>query len=877
MSVGDWHHKLTLSILVFGVPSFLRHQKETVMPSSTLLKLLLGIFLTGGSVLLGACPQDDTPPGTGSLGQEDDPCKRISDCDPTLVCASDGTCQRAGEKGTKGESEGCSGNDDCLIELVCSTKSLCTRPGTGAEGADCLGNESCQKGLLCSATKKCATPGSPGTKTAGQTCADPKECALGLFCLLGTCQQPTFWNGSDCVADSGAARVYFEIPRGGKALADFYRLPFPNDIRRSAEGTVDVTQHPDPGVVLPDPYKHIVKSYYDQIKKDVKGFGVNTAVYVRFSKQVDFATLTLSGKSPTVQFIDITKTSPGYARGVALDLGANSGRGKYICENWMSIRPSVGHPLRSETTYALLLRKGIKDTKGGSVAADKDFATVLGAAQPTDPDELRAWKAYAVLRNYIEDQSIDASTIIGAAVFTTMDPRAHMARFGAIVDKEPVPVVDKLTLCDTGVTSPCEDGKDDKRKCPTSAPDGRFFEFHGLYKTPVFQQGKPPYKTPNDGGDIPYDAQGEPVVQRQDDVCFALSIPKQATMPQEGWPIVIFAPGTGGNFRSFIGNGTAAALAKIKDDDTGVLLGHAAVISIDPSMHGPRRGSDDSPDQLFFNLLNPKSARDNVYQGAADKKQVLRVIKSLNLADKDSPTGKAIKFDTSRIYYFGHSQGTIEGMPFVAHNKDIKATIMSGAGGHLIGSLLHKTKPFDIASLTKLALADIQAVNGTHPLLNILQLYFEEVDTINYGHAIAATPPKDIPPKHFFLSYGAKDSFTPPGTIEALARAAGLPQVVRCGDGVCTGSEDCHACAADCPSTDCEKTTKAFTPVEAPVTGNMTKAGGKNVTAAMVEYVGDGSYDDHLVLFHLPAARADAARFFGTAIKNGTPTIGRAK
>jgi pimeloyl-ACP methyl ester carboxylesterase len=847
--------------------------KEKAVMRSLAPRWLLSFLLVALVALpLTACVEDESPPGTGSLGKEDDPCKRGSDCLSTLVCASNGTCQRAGESGTKGEGEGCANNDECVIELVCSAQSVCAKPGTGAEGADCIGNETCQKGLLCSATRKCAQPGTPGTKIAGDTCAGEGECALGLLCLLGKCQALTFWSGATCAPDDGALRPYFEIPRGGKALGDFYRLPFPNDIRLTAEGTVDVMQHPDPGVVLPEPYTDVVKSYYEQIKKDVKGFGVNTAVYFRFSKQIDFATLTLQGTDPTVQFIDITKTSPGYAKGVGLLLGASTGRGKYICENWMNVRPTVGQPLRAKTTYAVLLRSGIKAEDGTPATADADLAVVLGDTQPTDGDERKGWLAYAPLREYVKDQSIDAKTIIGAAVFTTMDPRERMAKFGPVVNMQPEPTLNQLTLCDGVKTSPCDDGKDTVRACPTGGPDGRFWELHGQYKTPVFQQGTPPYKTPKDGGDIVYDGSGVPVVQREEDTCVAMSVPRSGQMPPNGWPVVIFAPGTGGSFRSFINNGTAAALAEVKDK-AGDTLASFAVVSIDPSMHGPRRGSDDDPDQLFFNLLNPKSARDNVYQGAIDKQRLLRLIKTIDLDTATSPSGEPIKFDLTKIYYFGHSQGTIEGLPFVAFAQDIKGTVMSGAGGYLIGSLLEKKKPFDIAALTQLALAEPQKVTSTHPLLNLLQLYFEEVDSLNYGRAIAAVPPMGLPPKHYFLSLGAKDSFTPPGTIEALTRVSGLPQLQRCGDGVCTGSEDCNSCAADCPAADCSKVDNKFTPVTGPVSGNISKAQGDNITAAMVRYGGDGSFDDHFVLFQLPEGREQSTRFLGTAAKDGVPTI----
>ena len=43
-----------------------------------------------------------------------------------------------------------------------------------------------------------------------------------------------------------------------------------------------------------------------------------------------------------------------------------------------------------------------------------------------------------------------------------------------------------------------------------------------------------------------------------------------------------------------------------------------AVLSFDGVMHGPRRGSDLSPEDLLFNVRNPAAARDNSLQGGAD-------------------------------------------------------------------------------------------------------------------------------------------------------------------------------------------------------------------------------------------------------------------
>jgi pimeloyl-ACP methyl ester carboxylesterase len=830
-------------------------------------------------------------PDGGGL-KEGSPCSSTESCDRGLVCSGSGTCQLVGTKGTRSAGEGCAYDTDCVFELVCASSGRCEKAGTGKAGDPCVGNESCGKGLLCSSSGACTKAGDPGAKGPGAECGTPTDCALGLVCLEGKCTPLAFWPGVSCQEDKGAIRAYFEIPRAKKPIGDFYRLPFPNDIRLR-NGRVDVADHPNPGTALPKEYGDVVGSYLKAIGEDVTGFGLNTTAFLRVSKDFDLDTIKLD-------FLNIDKASPGYGQGVGWSMYATTGGGKYICPNFIAIRPSVGRPLAAKTTYAVLLRGGIKDASGASAAQDADFKLVIGESEPADAEEKAAWNAYAPLRAYLKEKSIPLADVLSAAVFTTMDPRARMAQFRGVTHAEAAPAATGLALCDGKTKSPCDDGKDPTWKCGET-PDPAFHELQGSYETPVFQAGTAPYKTLADGGAIGYDTAGKPTVVRKDKVCYALSIPKGASMPAEGWPVVIFAHGTGGSYRSFLGNGTAAALADLKDASGGS-LGRFAVIGIDGSMHGPRRGSSDKPDDLFFNLKNPKAARDNTYQGAADKFQLVRLIGALNLEAASSPTGEALKLDPKRIYYFGHSQGTIEGIPFLAFEPEVKGTVLSGAGGFLINSLLGKTKPVNVAAAVQFVLADGH-LSDMHPLLNLLQLYFEEIDSVNYGAAIFSSPTTGVDPKHTLLGYGVADSYTPPGTIRALAWSTGISQVgpaaARCGDGVCGGSESCKSCVADCKKCpegsvcgdgtcsqterceicpeDCKPCAPPFPILDPPVKENWTAPGGKKVTAGLVQHSSDGSYDDHFVLFQHPAGKQQCQQFLGTALKDGAPTIPAAK
>lgn len=870
------------------------------------LTVLLGAVLA----VLAACEEESLyiPDGGGGTGQVGDKCNGGIDCLIGLVCTGYGFCQKPGPNvpGTKGVGKPCSSYADCLRDLTCASWGQCVTQDSqkGAKkGESCKGHQDCIKGLHCSGLLKCANPGDPGTKDPGEKCTGNTDCALGLVCVNQLCTAMSFWNGVTCNAkDTGAFRALFRVPRTGKTEGEFYSLPFPNDIRLK-NGKVDVTGHPDPASSLPKEYSTVVTDMLGAINTDLTGFGVNTAVLLRMSKSFNLSSITLTGTNPTLQFLNIDKKSTDYGKGPGMSMFATTGQGKYICGNYIAVRPNAGRPLTSLTTYAVLLRKGLKlnASDGGTMAVqDEDFKTMLQTGEPTDPDLKKAWQAYKPLRDYLKDKSIADDTVISAAVFTTMDPRAKVAQFRAALAAQTAPAPQQIALCDGAKKSPCDDGKTTTHKCPASA-SSTFHELQGLMEMPVFQKGTRPYKTPAQGGVISYDSSGMPQIQSKENLCFSLTIPKGSTMPTGGWPIVVYAHGTGGTYRSFIGDGTAENLSSITDPANASNSTAFAVISIDASMHGPRRNTTEEPDNLFFNMLNPRAARDNVYQGIADKFQLMRLVKAINLTATTSPTSKAIKFNPKHIYYFGHSQGSVEGIPFLAFEPEVKGTVLSGAGGYLIGSVLNKTKPINVAGAVRLAMAD-PFLGTTHPLLNMMQLLYEEVDGVNYGVVLQYGSTKGVEPKHNFLSMGISDSYTPPYTIKSLAWSMSIARLKQdaqhCGDKVCSGSETCKTCPSDCgdcvsggtcgnascePSKgencrscpdDCSPCPAEFAEAAAPLRAN-NWSGGKKYTSGMVQYASDGSYDDHFVIFRDATAKKQSAHFLGSAVwdKESIPTI----
>jgi hypothetical protein len=331
------------------------------------------------------------------------------------------------------------------------------------------------------------------------------------------------WTGATgCPSEvEPTGKVHFQVPRSADAVTeDFFRLPFPNDIRKKG-GKLSLTGFPRPGArFLPiDP----VELYVKAIEDDGVGFGLNPTVYFRFSRDPDVGGI----PAGAVALYDITAGTPEYGFKVGHHWAATTGRrGLYTCPRVMAVRPPGWYPLRPGRTYAVVLTREIKDTAGNPMRRDADFEVMMQAAAPSDPDLAAAWRAYEPFRKWIADKAVTADEIVAAAVFTTDKVDEPVGKLRAAVRAAPAPVVKDLVKCAPGVASPCDDGA--KRGCKDLDPAAPYDEYQGRLTMPGFQKGKAPFELPTDGGGIETGADGLPAVQRTEEVCFALTVPKGA-------------------------------------------------------------------------------------------------------------------------------------------------------------------------------------------------------------------------------------------------------------------------------------------------------------------------------------------------------------
>ena len=772
-------------------------------------------------------------------------CAASTECRSNLACV-DATCQPAANRQL---GENCIVGGECAAGLVCGTTNQCFEAGDGGDGSPCTQAQDCGEGLRCSYRGLGGICEPSGTGDIGVDCATSSDCASPLLCgVEGRCLLPStgfpFLPDTDCAdpaAETGPFRIFFEVPKAGEPLGDFFRLPFPNDIRRTDTG-MNLDGFPDPGARFLG--GDLLGSYLRTLRGSNEGFSTNPTIYFRFSKAPKFTSIqgTTGATGGSLRIVNITPDSPSFGRGASIGWNVTNGRSKFICHNYVAIHPSFGSPLEPNTTYAVYLTDAIETDPGERLVQDADFAAVIGSSAPTEPELLDGWNKYAPLRAFLATEGTATSSIMGAVVFTTMDPIAPARALRPAVRELPTPALANLRPCSTDA------GASDDDRCSTVSGD--FTELHATVAAPIFQAGTRPYFEEAQGGDVEI-AAGKAIVQGSEQLRLSLTIPS-GEMPADGWPVVVYSHGTGGSFRSGIDDGTAGRMSAILVDGQPV---KAALIGYDGVQHGPRRGaSERDPATLYFNFANPKAARGNTLQGAADLHLLTYLAENTAVDAAASPTGQAIAFNPAKIYFFGHSQGSSVGALFAALEPNVKSAIFSGLGGSLILSLLNKTKPVDIARGVRIALSgsltDTSRVNELDPVLSILQWYTDPVDPVNFAPLLYRRIPEGRNPLHVLQTLGQGDSFAPEPCMRAFAEAAGLPA------GAPTGYT-----LADFPDTE-----------PFPISLNRQSSAAVPVTALMIPYLADG-FDGHFVAQRNASAQRQCQEFIGTSVTAGTPTV----
>ncbi|MBX3219663.1 MAG: hypothetical protein KF795_04020 [Labilithrix sp.] len=659
---------------------------------------------------------------------------------------------------------------------------------------------------------------------------------FGIASLVSLAALPSCKDDPPATASSPTASL-FVVPASLEELAEetFFEHPFPSDLRREADGTSRY-------VGWPNPFQNVlIGEYIKSTEHLLDGFSPVAPAYLRFTGAIDPSSLpsdppASATTDSSVQVIDVDPASPekGQRRLVQTHWQKAVTDGSYWQPHTLAVMPILGRPLRPKTRYAIVVTNKLRAEGGGAIAPSADLEEVLGA-RPASARTEKTKALFAPALAELATAGVAATDIVHLTVFTTNDPTADLF---AIADD-----------VKTNVTPPTASDWTAKES------NAVYDVYEGSYgPSPNYQSGMTPYRKPPDGGGFAFE-NGKPKLQNTFDLRFALAVPNASKCPAPagGYPVVLYAHGTGGDYRSFLGDGTGRALAERC----------LASMGVDQIFHGTRPGSPAPNDPqreskiqlLFFNFDNAFAARTNNRQSAVDVIQQARLFTETKakVPASVSRTAGEIAFDPGRVLFFGHSQGGLNGPLFLAASDLARGGVLSGAGSMLVVALLEKTKPVDVAAAVRvlLGLADeerAKELNVFHPGLALAQTIVDATDPIHYGAFITTTPRDGFAPKSIFQTEGIAangdgDTYSPPRGIEALAVSMSLPRIAP---GVREIPEARWANLADVSLS------------TSGVSGNL--AGGR-ATGALAQFPPSDGSDGHFVVFDVPAARSQAATF----------------
>jgi hypothetical protein len=646
--------------------------------------------------------------------------------------------------------------------------------------------------------------------------------------------------GGAAVATGGsgaAAECVFLVPQALAELSGttFFDQPWPSDLRLDSDGMAVFTGFPNPRPST------LLTTWLTAIDASLPGFSPAAPGYLRFTAPIDLGSLPADpgaarGAASSVQLIDVDPTSPNVGERRLISLAFHAAGDGYWPDNTLAFMPTVGYPLREGTRYALVVTRAVTTAVCAGLRQVLGLDPAAGAAAA-----LRDAWADAVGR--VESAGIPRTSIAHLTVFTTNRP-TQLTRdlHDWVMANYPPPELVQIARADQTA--------------------GVVDNYTGSYSpSPDFQAGDPPFLS--SGGNMVFDANGNPVVQREMELRVSLSVPRSTAcpMPATGYPVVLYGHGTGSDYRNVVTSGVAGLLAN----------NCLASVSIDQIFHGTRPGGPCAagaqpctyvPVALaIFNPNNPTSVRNTNRQGAIDLVQLARLVKGGKLAVSaaTSYTGQPIILDASRTLYMAHSQGAVSGMLTMAVDDQVWATAQSGSAAMATVSLLERTQP---ANLSTLIAGELYGAGSTatldlfHPVMSVLQATLDEADPLHYAAAIISQPRAGFAPKGLLQvegigPNGETDSYVSSHAIEIEALALGLPPL--------------SPMVRSIP----EYAYSDLSPVAVPsggLTGNL--AGGR-ATGALVQWesppVPDGGnaldYDPHFVIFEVPRAYTQAAGF----------------
>lgn len=612
--------------------------------------------------------------------------------------------------------------------------------------------------------------------------------------------------------------------------------PWPDERLRREDGTIDVSDFPNPRRVP-------IVEQLRAVLEHASGFGVSSTIYFPLTDAIDPASLPDVHESVRPEAsVFVVDVDDGEERGRRIPLVArfDADPGPFGTPNLLALLPLQGRPLRPGRLHAAVLTTRVRTADGRPLAAAPATVALLRGERPSGMSE-RAFDAHLrareVLRSIIADREIAA-----IAVFRTWDPVAELrsALAHALANDLPAPEA-PFTLHEVF---------DD------------YCVYHTTIRMPVYQEGDPPYTT--EGGGWARDASGALVLQHRAESNLWITVPRR-TMPEAGFPAAVFVRTGGGGDRPLVDRGPHATAGGEAPPGTGPAMHFARAgylgISVDGPLGGLRNETGWDEQFAIFNIANPVALRDSIRQSALELALLAHVVPELRAdasecPDVSTPAGDGVvRADPAHLALMGHSMGATIAPLTAAVEPRYAALVLSGAGASWIENVMFKLSPLEVRSVAEalLGYASARSLVEHDPVLALLQWAGEPADPQVYAPDIASGS------QHVLMFQGILDTYIPPPVANALSLALELDLA---GDPLDTSRSEYEPLLPLLPLA-------GRRAIPLPAAGNEAEG---TVTAVVVQHHEDGIEDGHEVVFQRPEPQLQYRCFLET-LARGVPRV----
>ncbi|MEB2311271.1 MAG: alpha/beta fold hydrolase [Sorangiineae bacterium] len=542
-----------------------------------------------------------------------------------------------------------------------------------------------------------------------------------------------------------------------------------------------------------------------------------------------------AGADSPLLLVDVDPSSPeqGSVVGLVPTYYAQAKDDYYTTDEYTLLAtPAV--PLASHRRYALVVTDRLLAADGTPVGRSPDMHELLERPSDDYGRELRD-----ALELVSESTGVSRRHVVGATVFTT----------ASVEDGVVAMAKQHRAAAPPAETAPWS------IETPRTAPDTRV-RFRATYAAPEYRKPRAPGESLAFAhGKWTLGADGAPIAEKTVDLEAFLAF-SDATRSGPR-PVVIYQHGLGGDKDGCWG--TTQRLAGVGPD--GV-----AVFAIDSPEHGSRaKGETNVINSVygFFGIdaesndFDIERARDNFRQMASDQLELVRFIRSLASLDllpldpSGNPDPDGVPdLDVSRIFYIGHSFGSVQAATLLAVAPEVTAATLNVGGAGLM-MLLRDSNTFNL--VVKGFVPPGTPYGAVARFMAATQAIVDPGDPLNFARYMAGEPLDGVAewtPRDVLLQEVHADSIVPNSTTEALARAFGMQL-----------EHEVHPISG-------------MSVASAPLTGNGPN--GATMVVSQFDRIEGGKLATHGELIFSPEANAQYVGFFRSALGAAHATVGPA-